>query len=83
MHKKILVVLVLAAVGISMAYFLASYHRDRVDRVFDSSRVGNPDRYWLDFSYMDKSDSQTMYLESGDTLSVSYEMKDGRVNVLS
>ena len=40
----------LAAVGIGMAFFLVSYHWDRVDRVFDGSRVGNPDEYWLDFS---------------------------------
>lgn len=51
------------------------------DRVFDGSRVGNPDGYLLDFSYMDRSDSQSIYLESGDILKVAYEIKDGRIDV--
>lgn len=51
------------------------------DRVFDGSRVGNPDGYWLDFSYMDQSDSHTMSLKPGDILKATYEIKDGRIDV--
>lgn len=68
----------IVALGIGSICFLGSCDRDRV---FDGSRVGNPDGYWLDFSYMDKSDSQTMYLESGDILKVTYEIEDGRIDV--
>lgn len=53
----------------------------RSDRVFDGSRVGNPDGFLLDFSYMDRSDSHTMSLKPGDILKVTYEIKDGRVDV--
>ena len=75
------VCILIVALGIGSVYFWGSCHRDRIDRVFDGSRVGNPDGYWLDFSYMDKSDSQTMYLESGDTLNVTYEVRNGRIDV--
>ena len=71
----------IVALGIGSVCFWGSWHRDRIDRVFDGSRVGNPNEYLLDFSYMDKSDCQTMYLESGDILKVTYEIKDGRIDV--
>lgn len=51
------------------------------DRVFNGSRVGNPDGFLLDFSYMDQSDSHTMSLKPGDILKVTYEIKDGRIDV--
>lgn len=50
-------------------------------RVFNGSRVGNPDGFLLDFSYMDQSDSHTMSLKPGDILKVTYEIKDGRIDV--
>lgn len=53
----------------------------RSDRIFNGSRVGNPDGFLLDFSYMDRSDSHTMSLKPGDILKVSYEIKDGRIDV--
>lgn len=53
----------------------------RTDRTFDGSGVGNPDGYWLDFSYMDQSDSHTMSLKPGDILKVTYEIRDGRADV--
>lgn len=71
----------IVALGIGLVCFWGSCQGDRIDRVFDGSRVGNPDGYWLDFSYMDKSDSQTMYLASGDTLEVTYEVRGGSVDV--
>lgn len=69
------------ALGIGSECLFWSYRMGRIDRVFDGSRVGNSDGYCLDFSYMDKSDSQTMHLESGDTLKVTYKVRDGRVDV--
>ena len=73
------VCVLIAALGIgSIVCHFWSWHSDRI---FDGSRVANPDGYWLDFSYMDKSDSQTMYLEPGDTLNVTYEVRDGRIDV--
>lgn len=71
----------IVALGIGSVCFWGSCHRGRMERVFDGSRVGNPEGYWLDFSYMDKSDSQSLYLESGDTLKVTYEVRDGRIDV--
>lgn len=71
----------IVALGIGSVCFWGSCHRDRIDRVFDGSRVKNPNGYLLDFSYMDENDSQTMYLESGDILKVTYEIKDGRIDV--
>ena len=70
----------IAALGIG-SLCLQRACRGGIDRVFDGSRVGNPDGYWLEFSYMDQSDSQTVYLESGDTLEVTYEVRGGRVDV--
>lgn len=55
--------------------------RDGIDRVFDGSRVANPDGFRLDFSYMNRSDSQTLELAPGDTLEVAYEIREGRVDV--
>lgn len=85
MQKKtktaIRICVLIVALGISTVCFWGLWHRDRIVRAFDGSRVGNPDGYWLDFSYMDKSDSQTMYLESGDILKVTYEIEDGRIDV--
>lgn len=85
MQKKtktvIRICVLIVALGIGLVCFWGSCQGDRIDRVFDGSRVGNPDEYWLDFSYMDKSDGQTMYLESGDTLNVTYEVRDGRIDV--
>lgn len=76
---RICVLVVVLGIGSACLFWLC--RRDRIDRVFDGSRVGNTDGYWLDFSYMDKSDSQTIYLESGDTLKVTYEVRDGRIDV--
>lgn len=78
---KIVIWVCILIVGIGFACFLGPYRRSGIDRRFDGSRVGNPDGYWLDFSYMDQNDSQTLFLESGDTLKVRYEIKDGRIDV--
>ena len=75
MQKKtktvIRICVLIVALAIGSVCFWGSWHRDRIDR----------DEYLLDFSYMDENDSQTMYLESGDILKVTYEVKDGRINV--
>lgn len=68
----------IVALGIGSACLFWSCRRDRI---FDGSRIGNPDEYLLDFSYMDQSDSHTMHLESGDTLKVTYEIKGSRIDV--
>ena len=69
------------ALGIGLACLFLPWRRDRNDRVFNGSRVGNPDGFLLDFSYMDQSDSHTMSLKPGDILKVTYEIKDGRIDV--
>lgn len=71
----------LAALGIGFGCFFWLCHRNGIDRVFDGSKIKNPDRYLLDFSYMDQSDSHTMDLARGDTVQVAYEVRDGRVDV--
>lgn len=58
MQKKtktvIRICVLIVALGIGSVCFWGSWHRNRIDRVFDGSRVKNPNGYLLDFSYMDE-----------------------------
>lgn len=78
MKAVIRICVLIVALGIGSACL---FWPCRQDRIFDGSRIGNPDEYLLDFSYMDQSDSHTMHLESGDTLKVTYEIKGSRIDV--
>lgn len=80
--KTVIRICVLIVVlGICSVCLFWPWHRDMNDRVYNGSRVGNPDGYWLDFSYMDQSDNHTMSLKPGDILKVTYEVRDGRIDV--
>lgn len=72
------VCVLIAALGIGSVCLFGPW---RSDRAFDGSRVGNPDGFLLDFSYMDRSDSHTLSLKPGDILKATYEVKDGRIDV--
>lgn len=48
---------------------------------FRGSRVCNPDRYSLDFSYMAGEDSWPMALEASDTLHMEWEIRKGTVDI--
>lgn len=48
---------------------------------FRGSRVCNPNRYSLDFSYMAGEDSWPMALEGSDTLHMEWEIRKGTVNI--
>lgn len=49
--------------------------------IFSGSRVKNPDRYYLEFSYMNQTDFSLMELQKGDVLSVSFAITKGHVNI--
>lgn len=48
---------------------------------FTGTRVKNPDRYELDFTYMNQTDSNVMPLKAGDRLSIRWQLEKGSVGI--
>lgn len=69
-------VVLLLAVVIGLTVWLP-----RPTAVFDGSRVCNSDRFYLEFTRMNKDDSHVMLLDPGDVLHVRTRVERGRVDV--
>ena len=79
MKKIVLIAAVMAVVLVlGIVAGITVFHREAA---FDGSRVANPDAFLLKFTEMNKSDSHTVRLKSGDTLRVSYAIDKGRIDV--
>lgn len=48
---------------------------------FEGERISNPDSFSLRFDSMNGADSETMALEAGDTLHVSWKIENGSVDI--
>ena len=79
LKKAICAVLVLLVLGIAAYFFIA-----RPNVKFDGDRVCSTDpvSFYLRFSVMNKADAQTLSLQEGDTLAVSWLIESGSVDVL-
>jgi len=49
--------------------------------IFNGSRVKNPDGYTLEFTKMNQTDSHTLALQAGDSLTVDFAIDRGRVDL--
>lgn len=49
---------------------------------FEGERISNPDSFSLRFDSMNGADSETMALQAGDTLHVSWKIESGSVNIV-
>lgn len=74
---RVLLLIVILVIG----FRVTSWCMDKCDSTFEGSSIKNPNSYLLDFSCMDKSDSHSITLYSGDSLRVNYTITDGRIDV--
>lgn len=78
MRKKILLISALVAL-IAVAGVLV--FTGQPETRFDGERISNPSRYTLRFDRMNMTDSETMALEEGDALHISWQIESGRVDI--
>lgn len=48
---------------------------------FTGNRIKNPDRLYMDISYMNGKTEHNLYLKQGDVLSVIFETTDGKLTM--
>ena len=74
MQKKI--ILFLAAITLVVAALILIFTRQPEPR-FDGNRISDPDRFALQFNWMNRTDSETMSLATGDSLQISWQIESG------
>ncbi len=79
MKKKI--ILFFAGIALIIAAGILIFTRQPETR-FDGDRISDPDCFSLQFVRMNMTDSETMALEEGDTLHVSWRIESGHVDIL-
>lgn len=78
--KKIILSIVIIAILIILLILFKNNYIFCND-VFDGDRVRNPDRYYLDFDFMNQVDSDVMMLHAGDNLHATWNIKKGDVSI--
>lgn len=78
MQKKIILISALIVL-IAVAGILILTQRPKA--IFDGERISDPGRYALRFDRMNGTDSETMTLEKGDALHVSWRIESGYVSI--
>ena len=78
MRKKIvLLATIVALIAVAGLLILTRQPETR----FDGERISNSGRYTLRFDRMNAADSETMALEEGDALHVSWQIEGGHVDI--
>ena len=75
-YLRILLVLSVIIISVAAAFFI--YDRQVV---FTGDKVKNPDCYVLKFEKMNQTDSHTLMLQEGDTLSVDFSIDRGHADL--
>lgn len=78
MRKKIILLTVLIVVVLAVGIFTLTL---RQDIKFDGERISAPDHFALRFDRMNKTDSETIALQEGDVLHVSWQIEKGLVDI--
>ncbi len=75
--------LIVSTAIVLMIIVLNCYIMQNQDR-FDGDRVcsKNPNRFYLNFNMMNTDDSETMVLNEGETLHVSWQIDGGKADVM-
>ena len=79
MKKKI--VLLFAVIALIAAAGILIFTRQPETR-FDGKRISDTDRFDLQFERMNMTDSETMALEEGDILHVSWRIESGQMDIV-
>jgi len=77
MKRKTIAIILIALVLLGAISFVVYEKRT----LFNGSRVKNPDCYTLEFTAMNQTDSHTLALQAGDSLSVDFAIDRGRVDL--
>ena len=78
MRKKIILLTVLIVVALASLILTLTM---RQDTKFDGERISGPGHFALRFDRMNMTDSETMTLEKGDALHVSWRIESGYVSI--
>ena len=83
MEKRKIVLLVIIAIVVLMIT-IGQYYIMHNQVKFDGDRVcsRNPKRFYLNFNLMNTDDSETMTLNQGETLDVSWQIDEGTADVM-
>lgn len=80
-NKKTAIICGICAIVIIVGVVAYSIISNHVVKVFNGSRVCNPEQYLLDFNYMNREDCDNMKLKAGDDLHATWNIKKGTVNI--
>ena len=82
--KNIRKEILIAAMAIVLMIIIGQYYIIYNQVKFDGDRVcsKNPNRFYLNFGLMNKADSETMTLNEGETLHVSWQIDGGKAAVM-
>lgn len=79
MKKKIILLFaVIAVIAVAGILLFARQPETR----FDGDRISGPGRFALQFERMNRTDSETMALEKGDVLRVSWRIESGQMDIV-
>ena len=78
MRKKIVL---LATIVALIAFAVILIFTRQPETRFDGERISNSGHFALSFDWMNAVDSETMALEEGDALHVSWKIESGRVDI--
>lgn len=79
MRKKIVLFTVLIVVLLSSVILRLTM---RQDTKFDGERISDPGHFALRFDRMNMTDSETIVLQEGDVLHVSWQTEKGHVDIM-
>ncbi|MBQ7655936.1 MAG: hypothetical protein IJI53_15060 [Clostridia bacterium] len=78
MRKKTFLI---AAVGVMLLAACVLFFLPRRETLFDGDRISHPGQFALRFDRMNGADSETMALQAGDALRVSWKIESGYVDI--
>ena len=78
MRKKIILLTVLIVVVLASGILTLTM---RQDTKFDGERISDPGHFALRFDRMNRTDSETIALQEGDVLHVSWQIEKGVVDI--
>ena len=76
--------ILIAVIAIIMMIIIGQSYIIHNQARFDGDRVcsKNPNRFYLNFNLMNKDDSETMALNEGETLHVTWQIDGGKADVM-
>lgn len=80
MKRKNYIAFILSVITVLCVCFAGSGCSGGVNS-FTGNRIKNPDRLYMDISYMNGKAEHNLYLKQGDVLSVIFETTDGKLTI--